>query len=62
MPSDAGGPEGRLRSWAVTLFMFTVALDVGSRLIAAVAPVLCAVAVVAVAVYVIWLTLQRRRW
>lgn len=56
------GPQPRLRSWAVTLVLVSVAIYLAAHLIAAAAPVLCVAGVVAVVGYVVWFVIARRRW
>jgi hypothetical protein len=56
------GSQSRLRSWAVTVVVMSVAIYLGAHLIAAAAPVLCVAGVVAVVGYAVWFVVARRRW
>jgi uncharacterized membrane protein (DUF485 family) len=57
-----GGPESKLRSIAVTLFVVSVAVYVSVHLIVAVAPVLVALGAAAAVITTIGVIIRRRRW
>jgi hypothetical protein len=60
--NEKKGPSAQLRSWAVTLVLVSVAIYLGAHLISAAVPVLCVAGVVAVAGYIVWFFIVRRRW
>jgi hypothetical protein len=57
-----GGPESKLRSIAVTLFVVSVVVYLSVHLIVAVAPVLVALGAAAMVIAIIGLIIRRRKW
>lgn len=57
-----GGPESKLRSFAVTLVVVAVALYATIHLIAPIAPELLVTGAVVAVGYATWLIIRWRRW